>query len=868
MKQERILSILYDLALVIGGADRVETLLTKVLQRLVFHTGYPCGLALQWKAGASIEAGYRQALLQVCVGDHRLISSVGESLSVPEWMASEEAAEITVDRLLNLPLKQDFYRSALILPVPGYGVVLLLTPVTQRSEAPLTEIFKPVLANLAKTIVLCERNEVYTRDLIADRDAARYANERFRRAMDSTQDAIYLIDPETMGFIDFNRQASEGLGYTAEELSRLHAQDLKVDVSGERLQDLFKRTIREGQTQILGSHHRRKDGSAFPVEIHIDALEQAGSDPVIITVARDIQERKVYEKALFEEKERALVTLQSIGDAVITTDRDGIITYMNPVAEELTGYRGEEVVGESLEKAFHVIDEISRTPVTNPADACLSRSEVVSLAHHSLLISRDGREIAIEDSAAPIRQQDGTVIGVVIVFHDVSRARELAHKLSWQATHDSMTGLINRAEFERRLRQALEQAQEDRVQHVLLYIDLDQFKIVNDTCGHVAGDELLKQLAVLMRELVRESDTLARLGGDEFGVLLSNCDREHALLVANLLRERIREHRFVWQERVFEVGASIGIAEINDHASEISQVLSQADMACYAAKDDGRNRVHVFELTDDDLMRRHSEMLWVSKITEAMESTRFVLYWQAIESLHDADSTTWYEVLLRMRDEHGHLILPGTFIPAAERYNLMPSLDRWVIHQTFSVCSDLSPQSKANALEVSINLSGASINEESTSDYILEQLRANDIDPGQICFEITETAAISNLTRAYRLIHDLKAKGFRFALDDFGSGVSSFTYLKNLPVDYLKIDGSFVKDMLSDPVDDTMVDMINQLGHVMGLETVAEYVESEDIVARLKAIGIDYGQGFVLHKPQATQALVDSGVFSLPSEKV
>ncbi|MCU7853025.1 MAG: EAL domain-containing protein [Candidatus Thiodiazotropha sp. (ex Monitilora ramsayi)] len=849
MKQERILTILYDLALVIGSADHVDALLMKVLQRLIFHTGYPCGLALQWYDDEPEDEEYRRVLLQTGIGDHRLNTFLGKSVRFPTKLVAGEADEISIEDIQQLPLKQDHYRSALRLPVPGYGVVLLLTPVVAQSEAPFTEIFKPVLANLAKAIVLCERNEAYTKDLIADRDAARFSNERFRRAMDSAQDAIYLIDPETMRFIDFNRQASETLGYTSAELCRLHVHDIMVDVGRDQLTNFFKRTIREGHTRFLSSHHRRKDGTAFSAEIHVDALEQVGSEPVIIAVARDIEERKGYEEALFEEKERALVTLQSIGDAVITTDRDGIITYMNPVAETLTGYTIEEVKDKSLEKAFQVIDEISRSPAINPVDACLSRSEVISLAHHSLLISRDGREIAIEDSAAPIRQRDGTIIGVVIVFHDVSRARELAHKLTWQASHDSMTGLVNRAEFERRLRQTVDQAQQEKDHHALLYIDLDQFKIVNDTCGHVAGDELLKQLAVLMRELVRESDTLARLGGDEFGVLLSNCDRSHALRVANLLRERIKDHRFVWQDRVFEVGASIGIVEINEISSDISQVLSQADMACYAAKDDGRNRVHVFELNDDALMRRHSEMLWVSKITEAMEHERFVLYWQAISPLQETESAGWYEALIRMRDEHGHLIMPGAFIPAAERYNLMPTLDRWVIQQTFHTCSEYCHAHTAESPEISINLSGASINDESTSDYILEQLQAFDIDPEQICFEITETAAISNLTRAYRLIHDLKAMGFRFALDDFGSGVSSFTYLKNLPVDYLKIDGSFVKDMLSDPVDESMVEMINQIGHVMGLETIAEYAESDEIVERLKILGIDFAQGFALHKP-------------------
>lgn len=849
MDQARILSILYDTSLVMGAADQVQSLLLKVLQRLIFHTGYPCGLILQRQPDAGGDDGDCRMRLRVCVGDHRLNAHLDTLLSFPAALADGDPDELEARGLEALPLRHNYYRRMLRLPVPDYGVMLLLTPVDQRGTIRYPGIFKPVLANFSKAITLCERNEAYTRHLIADRDAAREANERFRHAMDSSQDAIYLIDPEAMRFLDFNHQGSVSLGYAAGELSAMGPQDIKPDVDETELRRLFERAIGGEEDLSLNAVYRRKDGSLFPVEVRINALRQEFGKPVIIAVARDVTERKAIEEALFKEKERAQVTLQSIGDAVITTDQLGRIDYMNPVAEALTGYACAEAKGWLLEEAFQILEETTRQPVINPVDACLACGEMVSLANHSLLISRDGREIAIEDSAAPIRRSDGAVVGVVMVFHDVTRAREMAHKLSWQASHDSMTGLVNRAEFERRLALLVKECHLEKARHALLYIDLDQFKVVNDTCGHVAGDELLKQLAVLMHNLVRESDTLARLGGDEFGVLLCNCDQEHSLRVADALREQIRDYRFVWREHLFEVGASIGIVEINEDQRDISLILSQADMACYAAKDAGRNRVHIFEANDDELMRRHSEMLWVSKLTEAMGEQRLELFWQEIRPLQESGTGCGYEVLLRLRDAQGRLILPGAFIPAAERYNLMPVVDRWVIGQVFAFCREWCERSSEMPVEIFINLSGASINHERTSDFILEQLRGSGLDAGHFCFELTETAAISNLTNAYRLIRELKKEGFRFALDDFGAGVSSFTYLKNLPVDYLKIDGSFVLDMLRDPVDESMVQMINQIGHVMGLKTIAEYVESAALCRRLTEMGIDFAQGFVLHKP-------------------
>ncbi|MGD8913432.1 MAG: EAL domain-containing protein [Candidatus Thiodiazotropha sp.] len=857
MDQERIISILYDISLVISDADHVKSLLTNVLQRLIFHTGYHCGMVLQQEAQENAVDRERSLWLQACVGDHRLHHWIGKQINIPYSLVDSDTNRLDPQLLYGLPFKQNYYQNLLQLPIPEYGFILLLSPVEQTSSLSLQEIFKPVLANFAKTIRLCQRNEDFTRHIIADSVDAREDNQHFRHAMDSLQDAIYLIDPVSMRFIDFNQLAWRVLNYTPEELYQLGPRNINTDLSIAELQALFQRTIDTGVGVRFNTIHQRKDGFQLPVEVHLNALQQEGRQPIVIAVVRDITERKRYQEALFNEKERALVTLQTIGDAVITTDREGLIEHMNPVAEKLTGYFVGEVVGSTLDTVFQVIDEITRQKAENPVEACLSRGELVSLSRHSLLIARDGSEVVIKISAAPVRKRDGSVIGVVIVFNDVTRSRELAQKLSWQASHDSVTGLVNRAEFEHRLKQLVEQARKVHNQHALLYLDLDQFKVINDTSGHVAGDELLKQLAVLMLSLLRDSDTLARLGGDEFGVLLANCDQEHALCVANSLRERIKEYRFIWYEQLFEVGVSIGIVEIKADHNDISLLLSHADIACYAAKDGGRNRVHVFQPDDDVLIQRRSEMLWLSKINDAMEQCRLELFGQAIVALPSkATGRVWLETLLRMRDEQGHLVSPGAFIPAAERYNLMPAVDRWVISNAFALLAhDKRGEDKAVS-RLSINLSGASINQEDTSAYILQQLDTFQLDPTRICFEITETVAISNLTRAYRLIHDLKAVGFCFALDDFGSGVSSFKYLKNLPVDYLKIDGSFVRDMLTDKVDEAMVEMINQIGHVMGIKTIAEYVESDEILQLLTGKGVDFAQGFHLHRPTPMRSLI------------
>jgi diguanylate cyclase (GGDEF)-like protein/PAS domain S-box-containing protein len=439
---------------------------------------------------------------------------------------------------------------------------------------------------------------------------------------------------------------------------------------------------------------------------------------------------------------------------------------------------------------------------------------------------------------------------IFAAVEDITEARALSQQLRFQAAHDALTGLVNRREFENRLERAATSAEDGRSEHAVCYLDLDQFKIINDTCGHVAGDELLKRLGRVLAQQMRTQDTLARLGGDEFGVLLEDCSMHLAERVANALRRTIEDFRFVWEKQVFGIGVSIGVVPIQGPGQTVSSILSAADAACYAAKDHGRNRIHVYDDADVELARRHGEMRWVTRIQTALEESRFELARQPIVPLSaSADPDSHYELLLRMRDENGDIVLPDAFLPAAERYNLSVKLDRWVVREAFRLLTQ--DQSHLDKLFLcSINLSGVSLADEDFLIFVTTEFASTGLPPGKVCFEITETAAIANLSGAMRFIEVLRRIGCRFALDDFGSGLSSFAYLKSLPVDFLKIDGVFVKDIVEDPIDRELVRSINEIGHVMGKRTIAEFVESGEILSALAEIGVDYAQGFALGKPE------------------
>jgi len=592
----------------------------------------------------------------------------------------------------------------------------------------------------------------------------------------------------------------------------------------------------------------RKDGSVFIGELLATRVkDDKGNILGFIGILRDINQRKKTELELMEAKERALVTLESIGDAVITTDEKGLVQYLNPVAENLTGWLTVEAQNKPLPEIFDIYNEKTNQSVENPVLRCLRENIIINLANQTVLINKKGKKLAIEDSAAPIRNKQGKILGVILVFHDVSHSREMAAQLSWQASHDSLTGLINRLEFEIRLDNILKKKNTSS-EHALLYMDLDQFKVVNDTCGHIAGDELLKQLTTLFQNHIRDNDTLARLGGDEFGILLENCPSDRAIKIAEGIVKNLGRFRFSWLDKVFSVGVSIGLVSFKSSNTEtISTLMSAADIACYAAKDAGRNRIHIYKLDDDKLVQRHGEMQWVSQIQHALENEMFELYCQPIVSTSTQSiEPHHYEILIRMHGMQSEIFSPMAFLPAAERYNLMPEIDRWVITH---VLEQIKRYPLAQGTMIAINLSGNSLSDDNFLNFVITELQNSKIDARQFCFEVTETAAISNLGQVTSFISTLQKLGSQFSLDDFGSGLSSFAYLKNLNVDYLKIDGAFVKDMVSDPIDRSMVEAINKIGHVMKIKTIAEFVEDKETYEMLTSMNVNYVQGYYFSKP-------------------
>ena len=545
------------------------------------------------------------------------------------------------------------------------------------------------------------------------------------------------------------------------------------------------------------------------------------------------------------EKERAQVTLASIGDAVITTDAAGHVEYLNVVAETLTGWTSAEARGLELVQVFQVRQ-------ADHPDLIAGSKELK--VHGCLLINRAQHEIAIDQSVAPISGRDGEVLGSVLVFRDVSQQRQHAREMTYQATHDALTGLYNRRAFEERLEQLLTRAKMDRSQHVLLYLDLDQFKIVNDACGHPAGDQLLRQLAAVLQKEVRQKDVLARLGGDELGILLTDCPEAAGELVADKILRTVSDFRFTWKERLFTISASIGLVPFGSESETAASILSAADAACYTAKDKGRNRVLVYQIDDSELNQRRSQMLWVTRLKSALDEDRFVLYSQPIVAIGPGiRSVSQHEILLRLREEDSTLVPPGAFIPAAERYGLMPAIDRWVVRKTLQWLA-AHRADPGLAESYGINLSGQSLSDAGFLEFVLQEIERSGIAPGRVSFEITETAAVAALDSAIQFIQALKDKGCHFMLDDFGSGWSSFAYLKNLPVDFLKIDGSLVRDMAHDALDEAMVRAINEIGHVLSIATIAEFVENEAILEKLNALGVDYAQGYAIGRPAPIDA--------------
>ncbi|MEJ2361623.1 MAG: EAL domain-containing protein [Gammaproteobacteria bacterium] len=660
------------------------------------------------------------------------------------------------------------------------------------------------------------------------------------------RDTLYRVDVNGR-LIYTSPSAEELLGYTPEELVGTPVADLYM--YPEKREEFLSRIEQgEGYLDNYELELRHRSGSGVWVLINVRYFRnEHGNIAGIEGIIRDITSRKLIEQALDFEREKAEVTLKSIADGVITTDVTGRIEYMNPMACTITGWEPDMARGVEIKQVYHPVSDNELIQLSNPVLECLQTEQSVTYANIRLVMRQDGREFAIRDSASPIRNRDGELIGVVLIIHDVTHIRDMSQQLAFQASHDAHTGLLNRRAFEQRVLRALDESHKHGVQHVLCYMDLDQFKIINDTCGHTAGDSMLTQLAQTMQSFVREGDTLARLGGDEFGLLLENCTLQHGLEIAEDIRASIAGFRFVWQDKMFDIGISIGVVILEQDSGDLTDVLSKADSACFIAKDKGRNRVYIYREEEQGLSAQHREMHWAHEIQRAFLDNHFKLYAQDIMPLKP-DGIRHSEILLRI-DNGEELVPPMAFIPAAERYSLMQKIDRWVIQNTLQRLKQMHQQQDLEQV-YTINISGSSIADKDFAQFMLAALRDSGVPGGNVCFEITETAAISNMANAIRLIGSLRDKGCLFALDDFGCGLSSFSYLKNLPVQYLKIDGSFVHDLHKDQINYSMVEAINNIGHVMGLKTIAEFVESVPVLEKLQKIGVDYAQGNHIGMPR------------------
>lgn len=621
------------------------------------------------------------------------------------------------------------------------------------------------------------------------------------------------------------------------------------------------------QDEVIGTFCLYADGQGFFSEDIVSLLEEMNND--VIFAVRNYQLAEAHERAhqRLEQSSSELerlnhqlsLLLESTGEGIFGVDTNGDCIFVNHAAAEILGFSREELIGKRMHPLTHHshADGSSYEEQDCPIYAAFKTGEPRRI-QNELFWRKDGSSFPVEYSAYPIRDGDN-MTGTVTVFHDVSESQAIARKMSFLATHDTLTGLLNRYAFEQQLADALATvASEANTSHALCYMDLDQFKVINDTCGHVAGDAMLQMIAHLIQRTLRRGDIIARLGGDEFALLLNDCPVEQAERLGQKICDVVREFRFTWEDKSFATGVSIGVVRIDSDSESTPNVMSAADSACYVAKEMGRNRVYVHGGQDEEVARHQGEMQWVAEIRAAIDEHRLCLHSQSIVPLDPTDvDKTHFEVLLRMKGRDGQYIMPGAFLPAAERYDLMPMLDRWVIDTTLSWIAE-APQIMAGMAFCAINLSGQSLADDRLADYILDELDLLRVPADKVCFEITETAAVGRLDQALQFIGRLKKRGIRFALDDFGTGMSSFAYLKTLPVDYVKIDGSFIKDMLDDPVDRAMVASINEIGHLMGLATIAEYVENDEIKQMLIEMGVDYAQGFGIARPEPLDSMLPS----------
>ena len=681
---------------------------------------------------------------------------------------------------------------------------------------------------------------------------ARQLAERFQSLYERTPAMLHSMDRDGR-LISVSDTWLQTLGYERHEVLGRLSTDFLTEASQAKARDFVIPAFFEtGEVHDIDYQFACRNGAL--VDVLMSAVcerDESGAFVRSLAVSTNVSQQTRLRSELRAQHELMRVTMESIADAVMTTDCQGHIEWMNPVAVQLTGWPLAEALGRPIDEVFHLIHEETHARVESPVVRALCHGTATTLPEFTTLVCRDGSLRGIDDSAAPIRGPDGAVRGAVLVFHDVSEQRRLSAEVSYRATRDSLTGLINRAEFDLRLNRAFSSARQSVREHALMYIDLDQFKLVNDACGHAAGDTLLKDVAQLLLHVVRSRDTLARVGGDEFAILMEDCTAPQARRVAQAICDQLEIYRFLYEGHRFRIGASIGLVPLDARWPSVDAVMQAADTACYTAKEGGRNRVHEWFDSDELIHARHDDMQWASRLSQALDEGRLVLYAQRIEKMvAPAEAGLHLEILLRLVDDAGQVVPPGAFIPAAERYNQITRLDRWVLQNALNW---LMRQADGVAM-VSVNLSGHSMVDRKFQDFALGKIR--DLGPlaGKLCLEVTETAAINNLNAGKAFLSAVRQLGALVALDDFGAGASFFGYLKHLPVDFLKIDGQFVKEILSCPLDRAAVACFQEVASLCGISTIAEFVESQAVLDELSVIGVHYAQGYHLHRPEPLTA--------------
>jgi diguanylate cyclase (GGDEF)-like protein/PAS domain S-box-containing protein len=666
--------------------------------------------------------------------------------------------------------------------------------------------------------------------------------EGFRELLDAAADAILVVDGRG-SVVALNPEAERIFGFSEVEL---------VDEPLNRLiPPRFRQLIRSPESE---RHHDpitlfglRRDGSEFPIEFNQSRLA-TGRDALTLVTVRDLTRWRRAQEALYREKEQAFVTLSSIADGIITTDRAGTITYMNPTAERLSGWRTTEALGQPLSTVLPVVSETTRQPIEDIPTRCLREDRTVDLIGDVLLVRRDGTEVPLGDSAAPLRDRNGATIGVVMVFHDVTERRRTIHTLTHEASHDSLTGLINRLEFERRIGQVRAETEKGE-EHALCYLDLDGFKLVNDTAGHEAGDALLQAISRLVDDRLRSRDTVARIGGDEFGVLLEHCALAKAEEIATGLQQTIEDLDFTWQDETFPIGVSIGVVPITATSGRTADIMRAADAACYAAKEAGGSRVQIGQETATGTVQV-AEDRRVQRLTRALEDGGFELLVQPLMFLgSEIRPVPRCEILLRLPDERGGMEMPDAFLPHAARYRLVPTIDRWVVKQTIAGLAEWYQDHPECEIPIcSINLSVSSLGDRDLVHAVREYLAEYRLPPESLNFELHE-AALGNFAQLVRLISELRAAGCGVGLEEFGSGLSSFAHLKAVLVDYVKIGGHYVRSVAGDPVYRTLVSAVNEVGRHMGITVMADEVDDEGTLERLRELGVAYAQGDAVAPP-------------------